>query len=423
MISFPQIFRVRQSFEAPRLEDVPGEVDAQLARLQLGDRVREGDRVAITVGSRGIAGINVILRAAVAHLKGLGAQPFLVPAMGSHGGGTADGQRAVVEAYGVTEQFVGCPILSSMETVVVCQTAEGFPVHFDRHAFEADHVLVCGRVKPHTRFTGDIESGLMKMMLIGLGKCEGAIVYHQAIEDYSFAQIIRSVAREVIARCRVLAGLAIVENAYDQTARIEAVPPEKFETRERELLTLARQWMARLPFDDVDLLLVDQIGKDVSGVGLDANVVGRKYNDHLSTDADLARVKRICVRGLTPGTHGNAIGIGLSEFCLSRVLRQMNVEATRLNSIVSGHVSAGMLPLDYATDREMLEAALGTIGLARPPQAKLVWIADTLNLAEVECSLAYHDAARQREDLEILTEPRALPLDATGNLPGVSGAS
>jgi len=417
MTDFPAIFRVRQMFDVPRLDDVPSEVHSQLARLKLAERVRPGQSVAVTAGSRGIAGIDVILRAAAEHLKSLGAEPFIVPAMGSHGGGTAEGQRAVIEGYGVTEQFVGCPIRASMETVVVCQTAEGFPVHFDRHAFEADHVLVCGRVKPHTRFHGDIESGLMKMMLIGLGKCAGAVVYHRAIEDFSFEQIIRSVAREVIARCRVVAGLAIVENAYDQTARIEAVKPEEFEPREKELLRLAKQWMARLPFDAADVLLIDRIGKDISGVGMDANIVGRKFNDHEASGDERPRIKRICVRGISPASHGNAIGIGLSEFCRSQVVREMDVEATRLNAIVSGHVSAAMPSVDFETDREMLASALGTIGLAEPPSARLLWVPDTLHLAEVECSTAYLGEARGRDDLEILSDPRPLPFDAAGNLP------
>ena len=417
MPEMPKIFRVRQTFEATRVEDVPGEVRAQLARLDLGQKLRPGQSVAITAGSRGIAQIAVILRAIVSHLTGLGGRPFVVPAMGSHGGATAEGQRRLLESYGITEEFVGCPIRSSMETVVVGRAAEGFPVHFDRLAFEADHVLVCGRIKPHTTFAGQIESGLMKMLLIGLGKCEGATIYHRAIQDASFDQIVRSVAGTVLEKCRILAGLAIVENAYDQTARIEAVLPQQFEEREKQLLVLARQWLPRLPFPEVDVLVIDRIGKNISGVGFDANVVGRKFNDHRAVDGESPKVKRICLRGLTPETHGNAIGIGMAEFCRSRLLREMDVQATRLNVLTSGHVSAAMPPLDYETDREMLRAALGTIGLVGPSDARLIWIADTLALAEVECSAAYFDTARRRDDLEILTEPRHLPLDEAGNLP------
>ncbi len=417
MSAFPPIFRLRQTFDATRVEDVPGEVQRQLARLELGRQVRPGQSVAITAGSRGIANLAAILRAIVGHLKDLGAKPFIVPAMGSHGGGTADGQRRLLGSYGVNEESVGCPIRSSVETVVVGRAAEGFPIHFDRLAFEADHVLVCNRVKPHTGFCGPIESGLMKMLLLGLGKCEGARVYHRAIQDFSFAEIIRSVAGEVLGRCRILAGLAVVENAYDQTARIEAVRPAEFEAREKELLVLARRLMPRLPFDRADVLLIDRIGKDLSGTGLDPNVVGRKFNDHKAIDDEWPKVRRIALRGLSQATHGNAHGMGMAEFCRSQLLRETDFAATRLNGLTSGHIGAAMPPLDYETDREMLTAALGTIGLTEPADAKLLWIADTLHLAELECSAAYRAEARGRPQLEILTDLRELPFDAAGNLP------
>jgi hypothetical protein len=198
---------------------------------------------------------------------------------------------------------------------------------------------------------------------------------------------------------------------------VEAVPPERFEARETELLALARQWLPRLPFPRVDVLLIDRIGKNVSGAGLDPNVVGRKFNNHEAVENEFPKVLRICLRGLTAATHGNALGVGMAEFCRTDLLRQIDVAATRLNGLVSGHLSAAMTPLDYATDREMLAAALGTIGLAEPPDARLLWIADTLHLSEVECSAAYLDEARRRSDLEILTPLRDLAFDAEGNLP------
>ncbi len=423
MLALPRIFRVRQTFSTERIDNIPKEVERQLSRLNLAERVRPGQTVAVTAGSRGIANLADVLRALVGHLRALGAQPFIVPAMGSHGGGTSEGQRELLAGYGITAASIGCPIRSSMETVVVCRTAEGVPVHFDRHAFEADHTVVCNRIKPHTRFVGPIESGLMKMMLIGLGKKNGAEVYHRAIQDYSFAQIIRSVADEVIAHCKILAGLAIVENAYDETAAIEAVLPEDFESREAELLALAKQSMARLPFDRADLLLIDRIGKDISGTGLDTNVVGRKFDDHKAVEGELPKVKLIALRGLTPASHGNAVGMGLAEFCRSCVLREADLAATRLNAITAGHATAAMPPLDYETDREILETALPSVGLAEPHEARILWIADTLHLAEVECSEAYMEEARGRPDLEILTEPRALPLDSAGNLPPMSSLS
>jgi hypothetical protein len=460
MNTFPRVFRLRQTFDAVCVEDVAAEVHAQLARLDLGRKVRPGESVAVTAGSRGIANIATITRAIVEHLKCLGAKPFIVPAMGSHGGGTADGQRRVLEGYGLTEATVGCPIRSSIETVVIGRAGEdadaalsgadilvcpvgqslsgrqeclphseegyrpaasnanaGFPFHFDRLAFEADHVVVCNRVKPHTMFAGPIESGLLKMLAIGLGNPAGAAVYHRAILDFGFDRVVGSAATEVLARCHILAGVAIVENACDQTAQIEAVPPEQFEAREKELLVLAKRWLPRLPFSHVDVLLIDRIGKEISGTGLDANVVGRKFDDHKAVEGESPKVKRIAVRGLTPASRGNAIGLGMAEFCRSHILDEVDVAATRLNGLTSGHISAVMTPLDYPTDREMLTAALGTIGLADPPDAKFLWISDTLHLGELECSAAYLAEARQRPDLEILSEPHELPFDGSGNLP------
>jgi hypothetical protein len=415
-IEFPKIFRLRQRFDDVCIDDVATETRRQLAALNLGEKVRPGQSVAITAGSRGIANIAEITRSIVEHFKQLGAKPFIVPAMGSHGGGTAQGQQRVIESYGITELFVGCPIRSSVETIEVCRSTDGFPVHFDRLASQADHVVVCNRIKPHSGFHGDIESGLMKMLLIGLGNCEGAKIYHRAIMDYSFEQIIRDVAAKVIDKCPILAGLAIVENAYDKTARIDAVRPIEIESREIELLALAKKLMPRLPFEYVDVLLIDLMGKDISGVGFDPNVVGRKFNDHKAVENEFPKIRRIALRGLTPASHGNATGMGMAEFCKTQLLRDADLASTRLNCLVSGHVSAAMPPLDFETDREILAAALGTIGLVEPRNAKLLWIADTLHLDELECSAVYLDNAKHREDLEIITETRDMPFDSTGNL-------
>ena len=382
--------------------------------------IQPGQSVAITAGSRGIANIHIIIKSIVDHLKGLGAEPFVVPAMGSHGGATAEGQQGIVEGYGITEDYVGCPIRSSMETVIVCDAKEGFPVHFDKNAYGADHVVVCGRVKPHTTFVGDIESGLMKMMLIGLGKYEGAKTYHRAIKDHSFGQIVRSVAKEVLSTCRIVAGLAIVENGYDETARITAVGPNEFEEREKELLVLAKQWMPRLPFKQADLLVVDQIGKNISGSGMDSNVVGRKFLEHRAGDDEWPKVRTIFLRGLTEETHGNATGIGMAEFALTRAVDAMDVAITRRNCITGGSPTGAMIPLHYQTDKEVLEATLPEMGLTAVPDTKVMWIHNTLEVSELECSVAYLNEARQSNEIEILSEPRPLPLDNAGNLPDVT---
>ncbi|HJP11477.1 MAG TPA: lactate racemase domain-containing protein [Arenicellales bacterium] len=420
MSEYPEIFRIRQKFDRPVIEDVAGEVESQLARLNLGGSIQPGQSVAISAGSRGIANIHIIIKSIVDHLKGLGAEPFIVPAMGSHGGATAQGQQGIVEGYGITEAFCGCPIRSSMETVIVCDAQEGFPVHFDKNAYGADHVLVCGRVKPHTSYVGDIESGLMKMMLIGLGKYEGAKTYHRAIKDFSFAQIIRSVAREVLAKCRIVAGLAVVENGYDETAKIQAVAPDEFEEREKELLVLAKQWMPRLPFKQADLLMVDKIGKNISGSGMDSNVVGRKYLDHRAGEEEWPKIRTIFLRGLTEETHGNATGIGMAEFALTRAVDAMDVAVTRRNCITGGSPTAAMVPLHYASDREVLEVTLPEMGLTAISDTKVMWIHNTLEVSELECSRAYLDEARESNEIEILTDPRPLPLDKNGNLPNVT---
>ena len=420
MSNFPKMFRLRQTFDARSVTDVAGETHRQLAALQLNQRIHAGQTVAITAGSRGIARIGEITRAVVDHVKGLGALPYIVPAMGSHGGGTAAGQAQLLEHYGITTEQMGCEIRASMETVIVDTTPQGIPVHFDKHASKADHVMIVGRVKPHTGFVGDVESGLHKMMLIGLGKHEGAKIYHRAIADYSFMEIITAVAASVIAKCRVVGGLAIVENAYDETALIEGVPPERFLEREKELLKLATQWLPRLPFARADLLIIDQIGKNISGTGLDTNVVGRKFNDHAGTDRDTVRCKRIFVRGLTDETHGNATGIGLSEFTNQRTANAIDHKITAINCITGLHPTAAMTPIVYETDREVVTNALHTCGLVEPPQSRVIQIQDTLHLAEVLVSEAYLPELSGRSDLERISEPADMAFDAHGNLRAVN---
>jgi hypothetical protein len=417
MSNYPRIFRVRQTFESQIVADIPATIEAELRSLNLAAKVKPGQSVAITGGSRGINNIAIILKAVVDHAKSLGLQPFIVPAMGSHGGGTAQGQLGVLEGYGITEATMGCPIRATMETVVVCEAAEGFPVHFDKHAYGADHVIVVNRIKPHTMFVGDVESGLMKMMLIGLGKHNGAKVYHRVIRNYSFGQIVRSVAREVLSRCRILAGVGIVENGYDQTAKIKAVGAHEFEDREKELLTTAKAWLPRLPFPEAHILLIDEIGKNISGSGMDTNIVGRKFNDHEARPDEFPKIKIIALRGLTPETHGNASGIGISELVRQRLIDQMNQEITNINCETAGHVTAAMIPIAKQTDREIIDLALTCIGMVEPPQAKLMWIPNTLHLSELECSEAYYNQARELPNLTILEEARSLPFDAAGNLP------
>lgn len=416
MADLPRFFRVRQKFPRPKIANLDRAVHDQLRLCGVNQRVAANQVVAITAGSRGIANIAAIIRSCADFVKSISAVPIIVPAMGSHGGATAQGQLGVLASYGITEATMGCEIRSSMEVVEVTRAAEGFPIYFDKHAFDADHVLVVNRVKPHTRFTGPIESGLMKMMLIGLGKQRGAEIYHRAIMNYSFDQIVRLVARTVIERCNVVGGLAILENGYEETSDVVGLAPGEIELREPELLNRVKQWSPRLPFDYAEVLILNELGKNISGAGMDTNVVGRKYNDHAATGDEKPRIQNIYVRSLTEATHGNASGIGLAEFCHRRVVEEYDATITRMNCVTAGHTTGAMLPLDYPTDHEALKTVFGLAGLYSTEKVPAMWIQNTLHIAEVECSEGLWDAARENSEIEILSDPAPLEFDSTLDL-------
>jgi hypothetical protein len=417
-VSYPKIVRIRQKFERPKVADIPAAVTSALEKLDLRRRIKPGQSVALTAGSRGIANIPLVLRSAAAFLKKLGAKPFLIPAMGSHGGGTAEGQRQILESYGITEEFVGVPLRASMDTVQVGVTSEGFPVLLDRIASEADHIGVVARVKPHTGYHGPIESGLMKMMMIGLGKHAGALAYHRILLDYPYDQVVRSVGRTLMAAAPIAFGLALVENGYDETAIVEGVAPEMFEAREEKLLAEARRLLARLPLNTADLLIVDEIGKNISGSGMDTNVVGRKRAFRgQATPEGIANMRLIYVRGLTEKTHGNATGIGLADFISTRLVKQMNYRATVINCLTAGYPDGAFVPVHFETDREVIGAALAIIGTRTPEQARLLRIHNTMHLDELDVSEACLEEADRQTDFAPIGSSRPLAFDAAGNLP------
>jgi hypothetical protein len=405
------MLRVEQFFNGPRVGDVAAAVRAELDRIGLGQRIRRGASVAIAAGSRGITDGALVVRTVAEAVRAVGAEPFIVPAMGSHGGATAEGQRAVLEGYGITEAYTGAPIRSSMDVVEIGRTEDGVPLHFDRHAHEADHVVLVNRVKPHTTFSGPIESGLMKMLMIGLGKHAGAAIFHRASVQHSFDRLVTTAGRALLARCRIACGLAIVENAWDETARIEALPPEAMEAGERALLVLAKRWMPRLPVERADLLIVDEMGKNISGLGMDTNITGRKPGLGCQV-----QVSRLFVRDLTPKTHGNAHGIGLAEFTTTRLVRAMDYRATVINSLAAVHPEAALIPVHFDTDREAIDAALGTIGLEAPERTRIVRIRNTLRLGDVLVSEPCRPELAGRSDVRIIEPPQDLAFDATGNL-------
>jgi hypothetical protein len=419
-VSYPRIVRIRQHFERPQVTDIPRAVAATLERLDLRRRIRPGQTVALTAGSRGITNIPLILRSTAEHLKKLGARPFLIPAMGSHGGGTAEGQRHILESYGITEEFVGVPIKASMDVVQVGTTAEGFPVLLDRYAAEADHIGVVARIKPHTGYHGPIESGLLKMMMIGLGKHAGALACHRLLLDHPFDPVVRSIARTLQANASIAFGLAIVENACDETAILEGVAPTDFETREEQLLLQARRLMPRLPWSRADLLIIDEIGKNISGSGMDTNVVGRKRAYRLQPpSADMPVMRLIFVRDLSERTHGNATGIGLADFTTTRLVRQMDYRSTVINCLTAGYPEGAFVPVHFETDRKVLDAALAIIGVRSPEQARLMRIVNTLCVEELEASEACLDDPSRQSEITVLGAARALSLTAEGSLPSL----
>jgi hypothetical protein len=411
--------RLRQRFDRPRVEDVAAAVRQALHTLDLGRVIRPGQTVALTAGSRGIANIPVVLRAVVRGLRDLGARPFLVPAMGSHGGSTAEGQRQVLESYGITEAFVGAPIRAAMDVVSLGTTAEGFPVVLDRHASEADHVGVVARVKPHTSYHGPIESGLLKMMMIGLGKHAGALAYHRLLLEHPYDWVVRSVGRLMRAQGKIAFGLALVENAYVETALVEAALPGDFEPVEERLLALAREWLPRLPWREADLLIVDEIGKEISGSGLDTNVVGRKRAFRGEEPEGQPRMRFIFVRGLSAQTHSNAAGIGLADFTTTRLVGAMDYHSTVLNCLTSGYPEAARLPVHFDSDREVIDAALAILGTRSPEEARIVHIRNTLAVEELEVSEPCLEQAWRQTDFTVEGGPYELSFDARGDLAGL----
>jgi hypothetical protein len=411
------MMRLKQQFERPRVEDVAGAVRSALERLDLGKTIRPGNTVALTAGSRGIANIPLVLRNVAQHLKKLGAKPFLVPAMGSHGGGTPEGQRQVLESYGITEEFVGAPIRASMEVASLGNTTDGFPVVLDKHAAGADHIGVVARVKPHTSYHGPIESGLMKMMMIGLGKHAGALNYHRLLLEHPYDQVVRSVGKTVRARAPVAFGLALVENAYDETARVEAALPIDFEKCEEELLGCAKKWLARLPFHEADLLIVDEIGKEISGSGMDTNVVGRKRAFKAAAPQNQPVMRFIFVRGLSEHTHGNAAGIGLADFTSARLVHAMNYQATVINCLTAGYPDNANVPVHFDSDQKVVDAALAILGTRAPDKARIMHIRNTLVLEVVEASQPCLEELSPCTRFSVADGPQPLRFDTEGNLP------
>ncbi|MGA2865123.1 MAG: hypothetical protein ABSF95_11645 [Verrucomicrobiota bacterium] len=411
---FPRFFRLEQVFQAPTLSDPAAATGAALAGLPAARFIRRGMTVAVGAGSRGIANYALIVRAVCEGLKKLGAESFIVPAMGSHGGATDAGQLAVLAHNGITASALGVPVRSSMEVVELGRTSE-FIVYQDRHAAGADAIVVVNRIKPHTDFHGPIESGLLKMAAIGLGKQKGAHQFHQAAVRLGHAQALLAAGREVLQRSRIVFGVGILENQLHQTARIAAVPAATMEQEEMQLLEEARRLMPRLPFEEVDLLIVDEMGKNLSGSGLDTNVIRRATVGSFIQPGP-SPVLRVYVRSLHPDSQGNAAGIGLADLVHDRVLSAMDRQATWVNVITALMPANARVPMHFPSDREALACAMQMTGRAQPQLAKVLWIKNTLRCETLLASEAYLDEARQRPELKPRSELAPPAFDERGDL-------
>lgn len=412
---FPRTAVVRQRFPRATELDIEAIVEAGLAKIPF----KSGERIAITAGSRGIVNVARTVIAVVAALKKRGVLPFILPAMGSHGGATPEGQTEVIATWGITPESAGCPIVADMDVTQIGESIDGVAAYCSTPALRCDGIVVVNRVKPHTDFGGPYGSGLLKMMAIGLGKQIGASAIHHASARLGLAKSILNVGKEVLAKAPIRCGVALVENAVHQTSHIEVIARNQIEEREQALYEQAERSMGRLPIDNIDLLIVDQIGKDVSGCGMDPNVIGRSifgYSAALfETPTTRPIVRRIFVRDLTPDTHGNASGLGMADFTTRRLVDQINWEVTLMNALTSLAVTAAKIPICLETDREIIGIALATLALPDPSRARVVRIRDTLSVEILELSEACLEDSTVRA-LEPARPLGGMQFDPQGNL-------
>jgi hypothetical protein len=409
---------VRQNFPDRSIRDIPAEVRKQLSAAPFASRLKPGARVAIGVGSRGITNIATIVHAAVDYWKSQGMRPFIFPAMGSHGAATAEGQADVLAHYGIIEETMGCPIVSSLEVVPLGTTPEGISTFMDRNAYESDGVMLVGRVKWHTDFAGRIESGLFKMMAIGLGKFAGAQHYHTYAYKIGLEQVVRGIGRQVLASGKILGGMAILEDAYHNTAQLTAVPVESMEQREQELLSLAKSWMGKIPMD-LDILILDEIGKNISGAGMDTKVVNRGVHGQYNPWPDAPVIERIFIRDLSSLSYGNGVGLGMADVVSDRLLDKIDWLPTRINSLTASTPAAIRTPVHFPTDRECLERIAPTVGKFDMSEVTIGWIRNSLELGIIALSENLMPQIQSNPLLEIVGPAQEFDFDEAGNLAGL----
>jgi hypothetical protein len=408
-------FRIleRTAPSLPGLTDLPRQIASALEALALPAERLRAKRIAVAVGSRGIASLAVLVKGLCDGLRRQGALPFVVPAMGSHGGATAEGQRKVLAGYGVTPELLGVDVVSSMETVSLGSTPEGFRVFMDRRAWEADGVVALNRVKPHTDFSGKIESGLLKMLAIGMGKAEGALECHHWSWKFGYEKTLRAVSGKVLASGKILAGVAVVENEFHQIAALRAARAADMIATDEACLEMARPLVARLPFPKLDLLIVDELGKNISGTGMDTKIVGRGVE---LAPGEAPAIRLIYARDLTAESNGNALGVGLADAMHERLYRKIDLEKMYANARTSMNPPMPRLPIFWPSDREALDWLLGALGSPEPAEQRVAWIRNTLDLNRIGASERLAREAAALPGWRLLPEPCAPEFDSVGNL-------
>ncbi|MCI1958471.1 MAG: DUF362 domain-containing protein [Clostridia bacterium] len=391
---YPKMYRIKQKFNTEKITDINTEVIKQLDSIGLKDTVKKDAHIGITCGSRGINNIPVIIKAVVHYVKSIGAVPFIIPAMGSHGGAEAEGQKHVCEKFGVSEEAMGCEIRSSMDTVVLGQTPEGVNVYFDKNAYESDGVIVVNRVKRHTDFTAKNESGLVKMISVGLGKQKGASAMH----DNGLGKTIPAAAKVALEKAPIIAGLAIVENAAEDTCVLKAVKPENFIEDDAKLLELSNSLVPSLPVDYIDILIVKEMGKQYSGTGMDTKVIGR-MKIFGEKEPVSPRIKKLAVLRLSSASYGNALGIGLADLTVKKLVDSIDYEAMYSNLVTTTFLERGKVPVHFDTEKEVIDVALRTIGNVKPEDARVMIIENTLNIGTMLVSESIYKDIKDRVEL------------------------
>ena len=411
-IVIPKLFRVRQKFDRPVIHDVVEELKSKLHAKDVLAKIKPGQKVAITIGSRGITNMPLIIKTLVEEVKRCGAEPFMVPAMGSHGGATSQGQREMVIGMGYTEEYIGAPLKSDIEPVQIGVSENGFPVYFDRNAYEADWTIVANRIKPHVAFRGPVESGLQKMITIGLGKQKGADICHE-LGFGEMAVNIPAMAKVSLAKANILFAVGILENPFHETCRIEVMFNPEIANLEPVLQEEAKQLCPRIHFDKLDAIIIDEIGKDISGTGFDTNVVGRYHTPYISGGPE---VKKIAVLDVTDVSHGNANGLGIVDYTTKRAYDKFSFEHTYPNALTSTVPLSVKIPMVLKNDKQAIQACIKTCNRLDKENVTLLRMKNTNQLGEIEVSISLRGYIEAHPNLEIISEPYDLSFDSQGNL-------